>query len=160
MYEVDGDDRATELEGIPQSAVGAPLPAVLSDEHTVIVAYLMEDPDNADESVVLVTFAGYRALFFGPPNDEALAGHPLADRGLRPYGSFVVEPSSWVRRLQRMNSVHPRHDPRRFDALRHFVLTFHDSTFECVAPSFAVETHAGSIRAVIPRMADLLSDTP
>jgi hypothetical protein len=70
---------------------------------------------------------------FGSPNDEAFHGHPLAERGLGPYGAYRVEDSSWIRRLERMNSVHPRHDPERFRALTHCVLSFHDSTFECVA---------------------------
>lgn len=173
MYDVRGEDRARELAGIPQSSVGAPLPIVLSAEHRVVVAYLMQDATDAteardssavrvvsadrdDEAIALLTFLGYHAFFFGPPNDETLAGHPLAHRGLRPYGSYVVEPSSWVHRLERMSSVHPQHDPKRFDELRHFILTFHDSTFECVARSFTVEVHAGSIPAMIPRMTDVL----
>src|SRR5262245_63708733 len=67
------------------------------------------------------------------PNDEAFAGHPLANRGLMPYGAFVIESSSWIRRLEQMNSAHPCHKPERFWARKHYVLTFHDSTFECVA---------------------------
>ena len=53
------------------------------------------------------------AHMFGPPNDEALRGHPLAGRGLRPYAAFEIRQSSWLRRLERMNSVHPRHDRER-----------------------------------------------
>jgi len=37
-----------------------------------------------------------------------------------------------------MNAVHPRHSDAHFAALRHFVLTFHDATFECVAASYSV----------------------
>jgi len=73
---------------------------------------------------------------FGPPNDEGLHGHPLAERGLEPYGVFVVSPSSWLRALVRMNAVHPRHRDEHFDGLCHFVFTFHDSTFECIARGF------------------------
>jgi len=32
-----------------------------------------------------------------------------------------------------MNRVHPNHNASRFGALRHFVFTFHDNMFECVA---------------------------
>jgi hypothetical protein len=42
---------------------------------------------------------------FGPSNDEAFSGHPLAARGLTPYGAFKIENSSWVRHLERMNSA-------------------------------------------------------
>ena len=52
---------------------------------------------------------------FGPPNDEAFDGHPLARRGLRPYGAFEVTHSSWIRQLEQMNSVHPHHSPPLFE---------------------------------------------
>jgi hypothetical protein len=73
-------------------------------------------------------------------NDEALQGHPLWGRGLRHSGTYRVESSSLVRKLERMNSVHPQHDPKGFEKRTHFIFTFHDSTFECVAESFEVTT--------------------
>jgi hypothetical protein len=73
---------------------------------------------------------------FGPPNEDAFSGHPLANRGLRSSGAFRVDNSSLVRQLERMNSVHNRHDPKRFQILKHYIFTFHYSTFECVAESF------------------------
>jgi hypothetical protein len=59
-------------------------------------------------------------------------------RGLAPYGEFEVVASSWIRSLERMNRVHPRHDAARFAELRHFIFTFHDKTFECVAKGVSV----------------------
>ncbi len=76
---------------------------------------------------------------FGPPNDEAFAGHPLASRGLQPYGAFEVLASSWIRQLERMNAVHRHHDPEDFAVYRHIVLAFHDSTFECIAEGYTCE---------------------
>jgi len=35
-----------------------------------------------------------------------------------------------------MKSTERYHDPKRFEALAHYIFTFHDSTFECVAESF------------------------
>jgi hypothetical protein len=57
----------------------------------------------------------------------------LASRGLGYYGIFEVVGSSWVRELEEMNRVHPNHNPRRFDKLRHFIFMFHDNTFEVIA---------------------------
>jgi hypothetical protein len=88
--------------------------------------------DSPEEEVVVLRFGAVAALMLGSPNDEALDGHPLAARGLTAYGAFRVEQSSWVRRLEQMNRVHPQHSPESFLRLQHFVLTFHDSTFECV----------------------------
>lgn len=87
---------------------------------------------TAGGPAALVEFVRPRAHFSGPPNDEALAGHPLAARGLAPGTPARVGGSSWVRSLERMNRVHPRHRPEAFARLEHFIFPFHDSTFECV----------------------------
>jgi hypothetical protein len=88
--------------------------------------------------------------------DEAFAGHPLASRGLHPYGAFEVSHSSWIRRLEKMNSVHPRHRPEAFGKRRHLVFSFHDTTFECVCDGFEVRSARGSIESVVPEMLKLL----
>ena len=110
MYSIDEKDRIVLLEDIPQSSVGAPIPVVLSDELVTIVAFYLQDaPDVWDgtsvrivssetegEPLALIRFSLCYASMFGPPNDEAFEGHPLANRGLRPYGAFVIENSSWI----------------------------------------------------------------
>ena len=166
MYAVDGQDSVSELGRVPQSSVGAPLPVVLADERRLLLAYLGErlrdthggavvhvvDPSTQGEAVVLVEFARHRAYYHGPPNDEAFVGHPLASRGLRPYGAFEVRRSSWVRALERMNRAHEHHRPERYERLRHFVFAFHDSTFECVAEGYAISVHVGSLADALPEM--------
>ena len=172
MYSVDAHDEVRELHDVPQSSVGAPLPIVLASEHDIALAYLVEDRPadwdgrtvrvvdyaTRDVPIALVEFVRPRAHLFGPPNDEAFTGHPLAARGLHPYGAFEVHASSWVRALERMNRVHPRHDPTRFERLRHFVFAFHDSTFECVAHGYRASTHAGPLSALLPAMSRRLTD--
>lgn len=163
MYTVDGDDTVAELDDVPQSCTGAPLPMVISDEDRLILAYIVNEPDptwdgTAPRSVsmqseglliAVVEFDHAYAHLFGPPNDEAFHGHPLAKRGLKPYSAAEVLRSSWVRRLERMNSVHPYHSPELFDSYRHFVFAFHDSTFECVAEDLAVSLRRGSMKQVL-----------
>jgi hypothetical protein len=94
--------------------------------------------------VAVVRFDAY-AFYFGSPNDEAHNGHPLHSVGLRPYTFAEVIKSPWIAALERQNRVHPSHDPARFSSLRHFILPFHDGTFECVA---------GGVRAAITDAAD------
>jgi hypothetical protein len=173
MYSIDEKDRIVLLEDIPQSSVGAPIPVVLSDELVTIVAFYLQDaPDVWDgtsvrivssetegEPLALIRFSLCYASMFGPPNDEAFEGHPLANRGLRPYGAFVIENSSWIRRLEQMNSVHLHHKPERFWARKHYVLSFHDSTFECVADGYTIELHDSSIKQILPRMMELLDQS-
>jgi hypothetical protein len=171
MYTIDERDCVVKIEEFPQSSIGAPIPIVISNEFVTVVAFYLKDtPDDWDGTTVreitmetegrpiaLVRFSRCHSLMFGPPDDEAFDGHPLANRGLMPYGAFLIENSSWLRQLEKMNSVHPYHSPERFNQLKHYVLTFHDSTFECVAEYYSVEVHKESMRNAIPRMIDLLS---
>ena len=136
MYTVDERDRVVEIGDLPPSDAGAPEPIVIANEHRVLLAYRTADQgESSSERWAIVEPKGCRAHFFGPPNDEALHGHPLYDRGLTPYSVFKVRESSWIRLMEKRNRVHDRHDPSRYAKLSHFVFTFHDSTFECVAES-------------------------
>jgi hypothetical protein len=52
-----------------------------------------------------------------------------------------------------MNSVHPYHNKDNFlEGKRHFILAFHDSTFECIANSYAIEKTEGSIHEALSRL--------
>ena len=163
MYQVDEKDKVIELKNVPQSSVGAPMQIVLSDEHKILLAYLLQDepnwnnPTSVDfqrngESIAIVEFNLSRSFMFGSPNDEAFSGHPLYERGLRPYEVFEIENSSWIRKLERMNSVHEHHKPEHFEKYKHFVFAFHDSTFECVAESFEFSIHEGSLESALTEM--------
>ena len=163
MYLIDERDRVIELKDVPQSSVGAPLPIVLSDESTIVLAYIIQDSspdtDRPGESLALVEFELYQSYMFGAPNDEAFSSHPLAARGLHPYAAFRIDDSSWVRQLERMNSVHPNHNPNKFQELKHFVFAFHDSTFECVAKGFKILEHEGTLEGLLPIMLSRLTLT-
>jgi len=170
MYEVDERDCVVELKDLPQSSVGAPIPHMLADENRVVVAYYIEEtrssqdwtyvpsmsPQSFDELIAVVRFTGCASHMFGPPNDEAFRGHPLAGRGLHPYGVFRIEDSSWIRKLERMNSVHPYHRPETFWKRQHLIFSFHDSTFECVCDGFDVRRMRGSIAGIVTDMVKLL----
>jgi hypothetical protein len=150
MYSIDDGDEVVETKEIPFANPGAPELVVFATDGRVVLSYgvpgldvgqrgpdgrmlLPEDIPPGYDPVALVEFEMPRAHLLGPPNDEAIEGHPLASRGLRPYGTYEIKNSSWIRSLERMNRVHPMHRPARYSRLRHFVITFHDSTFECIA---------------------------
>lgn len=170
MYDADNHDNVVEIPGFPQSSIGAPNPVVVSDEHTLVVAFYLQDtPEGWDgrdvrivgsqtngEPLALVRFNRCYAYMFGPPNDEAISGHPLASRGLSPYGAYSIEESSWIKNLEQMNSVHPHHVSRFLKEFNHYILTFHDSTLECVAKSYDMIGSTCSIEQAIPQMKEML----
>jgi len=152
--------------------LGLRSPAVVSTEWDLFLTFYLESVDeewdgtyvrimshaSEGEPCAIVTFKGHYSYFVGPPNDEALAGHPLADRGLKSYSYFEVINSSWIRYLERMNSVHHLHSPEAYSSLKHFLFTFHDSVFECVADNFSVEVKTGSIKSALREMVITIED--
>ncbi|MDB6038750.1 MAG: hypothetical protein JWM99_2591 [Verrucomicrobiales bacterium] len=127
------------------------------EHHLHMAFYLQDFPDDRDvttvrivgdqtqsEPVAVVEFTEPYAYMFGPPKDEAFSRHPLASRGLRPGTRVIVDQA-----LGAHDSAHPRHRPERFVGLEHYILSFHDTTFECVARRFAVSTHTGSVAEVL-----------
>jgi hypothetical protein len=148
---------------LPQSSVGAPLPKILSDESSLYVAYYLESSQNftngtsikevteesTDETVGIISFELFLAYQFGAPNDEAIDGHPLSSKGLRPYGSFIIENSKWLKYFEKINRVHPEHKKEDFEFLNHYILTFHDTTLEIIAKDYSVEIFNGSMQQAI-----------
>jgi hypothetical protein len=147
VYEVDGHDKVVLLEELPQPDPGAPMPALVAAEHRLELGYIARPPEPfGEERIAVATFVRPYAHMFGPPNDEAFEGHPLAARGLEPYGCYRIESSSWIRRLERMNAVHPYHRAEEFARRTHYVFAFHDTTFECVADDVQVTLHPADRR--------------
>jgi hypothetical protein len=128
------DDPIVREIAAPAMDTGAPCPTIAADDHDLSLTYCRPDGTR-----VRIVFTFPLVHYFGPPNDETLQGHPLAAFGLTHYATFEVGNSRWIEELRKMNRVHPRHDDSRFDRYRHFVWTFHDNTFECLAESFEVE---------------------
>lgn len=88
---------------------------------------------------------------FGYPNDEALSGHPLWGHGLGFYGIHEVLDSSWVARYEAQNRVpFPDFIPQ---PKRHFIITFRDETFECLADDLTARIASGSPKEVFSRLA-------
>jgi hypothetical protein len=142
---------------------GAPLPVVLSDDVQLILCYgsqrraislgtsiQLVGKDTEFDAVAVATFELYKIYQFGGPNEESLSGHPLYGYGLAPgtARTYRVKFSPWIRQLERMNSVHPNHAALNFDELTHYIFTFEDRTFECVARSVSFELTPGSLRSV------------
>jgi hypothetical protein len=170
VYSVTEHDRVHELPDVRCPSSEAPKPVVLADEETLVIAYASTAPltgpaadagpiPAAPAGTTIVVFHQCYACHFGLPNDEAFATHPLADRGLRPYGAFEVEHSSWLRGLAMRNRAHAHHDPERFQRLRHWVWTFHDSVLECAALGYETVDVTGRPDEAVPRMHALLSSS-
>ncbi|PRY09333.1 hypothetical protein [Paraburkholderia sp. BL25I1N1] len=132
------EDEVVLLDSVPYPAEDAAEPFIVASDRRVILSYPIAesdferfgpfDPDDDPFCAVLFPDAVFHRL--GPPGDADLEIHPLASQGLAGYSVHEVMNSSLVTELAAVASTSP--------ALRHFVITFQASTFECVASDYTV----------------------
>ncbi|AMV37737.1 hypothetical protein [Planctomyces sp. SH-PL62] len=161
-----GEEHAVPLDFPVHWNLGVPTPHVLqSDRKTFLIFRLDEqDPDwdgtyvrlvdPGDGSIVplaLVEFLDCSSARLGDPNNEVHEGHPLNGRGLDGYMPQRVVNSRWLTELEAINRVHPCYDQARWRDRNHYVFWFCNSTFECVARSFTVETFRESFADLLAR---------
>jgi len=113
---------------------GAPQPTLWASEHELFVAYLV-GPDAEKTAVLRFNSWCHK---FGYPNEEVLNGHPLYEYGLQFYDFHVVENSPWIAEMRGHNRAHPHHADWLFADLKHWVITFHDTTLEVVGKEASV----------------------
>lgn len=142
-------DILEEIKNVSLPDTGAPNPTIIGDEQNLFLVYTTNDDRTA-----VVKFENCLIHKFGAPNDEALSGHALYKNGLQHYSIFKVSKSSWLKDLEKMNSVHPRHDKGRFLAYSHFIFTFHDSTFECISAAMNFEVHSDAMKVCLKNIVE------
>jgi hypothetical protein len=155
-----GEEHAVQLPFPVRWNTGAPLPQVLLSDTRTFVIFVVEtvDPDwdgtyvtvksaasDEAEDLALVEFHRCTSARLGSPNDEVFSGHPLSGRGLEGYTAQLVRNSRWLGELEAINRLHRGYRPEWWAAKNHYVLWFHDNTFECIAESFTIERHRCSI---------------
>ena len=158
-----GAPHLSALSDLPLSETGAPMPMVVSDGLRLVRAYYISPsdpdwhiPDSDRLSVAILRFRPVLVHSLGPPNDEALHGHPLADHGLHAYGTFEVSPAGWLAELCRRNRVHRHHTDAGFmKGWRHLIFTVHGDTLEVIARDSTVAVaHQTLVRAALAQNLD------
>jgi hypothetical protein len=135
LAEAKGEENAIpyDIGFVPEAAVSEAV--VLQTEYATVLTFSavreMPDGKRASAGYGLVRIDGCSLTRFGQPNDEARAGHPLYSKGLNTYGVYEVRNSLWSRQTVEMNRVSFPNTPD--STQKHFIFTFHDSTFECLA---------------------------
>jgi hypothetical protein len=124
---------------------GTPMPVLLSGLRTFVAFYLsVRDPlfdgtnprardPLADHVIGVVEFKRTTSVKVGSPNDEVLRGHPLWGSGLEFYSAHEVKNSPWITELMEVDRAQEHFEESQWTGRRHYMLTFHDETLECVA---------------------------
>ncbi len=168
------NEKVEKIPFDPKWSGGAPIPFLLQSELRTFLTYYVEDIDpNWDgtyvkvqdptspevNKIAIVEWQRCRGASLGGLNDEAIHGHKLWDKGLSEcgYGAGIVKNSRWIEELKMANRVHEYHKDEMFDVLNHYILIFHDTTFECIAKSFTVEVVNDSMPNVLNYVVEKLT---
>ncbi|MGH2851489.1 MAG: hypothetical protein ACRDLP_12820 [Solirubrobacteraceae bacterium] len=143
--------RAIVIEGVPSPSAGPTEPYVLASEHQVLLPYRVAESEGG--GVAVLRFSSPVAVFQGAPNDEALDQHPLWNRGLGFYGVYRVEHSTWREQMQDRGVRRNTSPPPVWSTPTHYIVTMHDSTFECLATNLAHEVRSETVAHVVARLA-------
>lgn len=112
---------------IPQPSVGAPVPFSVSPENQLSLFYYKEVETRAPDKVVVLRFKEVIVSKLGHPSETLQYSHPLAKLGLENHYASEVLNSEWL-----------VSENARAGVDKHFIILFHDSTFEVIASSFEV----------------------
>jgi len=86
---------------------------------------------TTEAGTAIVEFPGCLISKFGYPNDEAASGIPKYKEIEIVYAICEVVDSDWIKELKQVNSY--TFPNTSYSSFRHFLIFFHDSTFECIA---------------------------
>jgi hypothetical protein len=137
-------ERKVELDVGCHPNAGSAEPLLVQSESATLLFFSLHESkeDWAGETpgqVAVARFEGCLLTKFGYPNDEALSGVTL-------YAFSEVLGSGWAADLQkRQEADRDRMTGQKYEVplKRHFVVSFHDSTFECLADGVSVTVKEG-----------------
>jgi hypothetical protein len=121
----------------------APMPMVFGSGQKLFVIFFAFTEDREEENIYIIQFNDPSIYKFGTPNDEVLNGHPYYKFGLKWYSFSEVINSEWIEQIKKMNRVHSNFKEENWKTSRHFIIPFHDETFECIAESFEIGKEIG-----------------
>jgi hypothetical protein len=152
----------------PEAAISGGL-LLQSEDEAYLLFNAISDAPNAQghyESLGVAEIEFKRCFLtrFGSPNDEGRREHPLALSGLATIGYAICEvfSSFWAStEMERARHSAERIWGDQFEAayqhhqwtIRHFLVTFHDSTFECLAHDLQVTLSQEPYHRILARRA-------
>ena len=145
--------------------IGAPEPMIICSGFDLILLFyvdlfdlpkitdkLKERNIDSDIGIAIMKFKKGYIHKFGIPNDEVIIGHPYYKLGLKPYSFFAVNDSDWIKEIKRIEAHHPYFNEQGFDSLNHYIITFKDNTFECIAEDYFIEYSFDTMRDTLDKV--------
>ena len=146
-------ERANIIDWPVRREIGAPMPFVISSGRTFVIynaapnipaadpaMVKIINPIDPERCVALLEFLGCIDYRFGVPGENDFDS-PASIPGLIPHKAHLVQDSVWIQWLKQVNDSSPETDRPDWLKYKHFVLSFHDERFECVAKSYFIEVY-------------------
>jgi hypothetical protein len=156
-----------EINGLFEMDCGSPSPTILSNDNELFIAFYADKKGNFfepterntiyDTGIFALKFKRYLKYSFGLPGNESLDGHPYKKLGIKSYSFYELEDSDLIKELQNIEKVHPYYDSAKWKMYKHYIITFHDNMFECVAQGFEIREENASLYNQVSNMLRELS---
>ena len=131
-----------------QINVGAPEPIILSNDTSIIINFYAEitgDVSESEEQIITLKFIHYSKFTFGMPGNETIHGHPYSKLGMESFSFYELKDSDLIRDLKNISKIHPYFKSESWMDAKHYIITFHDNMFECIAQNFEIQYGCESI---------------
>lgn len=128
---------------------GAPLLKIYSSDNRLYLVFY-SDFNSIDEKTKMITpiitskiaiirFNRVLEYKYGLPNDELIFCHQLYKYGLESYSGFCLKDSPWIASTKELLSNHPYFSLSSIKDSKHFILSFKEGVFECIANRYDVK---------------------
>ena len=144
-----------EIKGLFEIDYGAPSPTILSNDNELFIAFYADKESTSamlqerntiyDTGIVALKFKRYLKYTFGMPSNETIHCHPYSKLGMRSCSFYELRNSDLIKSLQDMEKINEDYDPETWKMYKHYILTFHDNMFECIAQDFEIREENTSL---------------
>ena len=114
---------------------GFPSPKIISNSNNL---YLNFRVDDENYETVTLKFLNHHLYKIGYPGNETLYYHPYSINGINTSEIYLIKNSDWINELKEIDKNHPYFNEDKWNSLNHYVITFHDDLFECIAKNFEI----------------------
>lgn len=110
-------------------------PIILCDTRNLYLKFNIENDDN---NSIILKFKNYVIYKFGFSGHETIPYHKYSEYNITTSTFYNIKSSYWINELKNIATQHPRYDEKKWDSYNHFIITFEDEMFECIAEKYEV----------------------
>lgn len=137
-----------EIKGLFEMDYGSPSPMILSNDNELFIAFYADKQSSTlipkerniiyDTGIFALKFKVFLKYSFGLPGNETMQGHPYSKLGMKACSFYELRNSDLIKSLLDIEKFHPNYNPEKWKLYNHYILTFHDNMFECIAQGFEI----------------------